>query len=83
MKPVPRIALYLGLAGVLPFLWGALTLLSDPLARFGQSTFGARFVGPYVQLSYGIVILSFMSGALWGFAARARGSRAQSATFCR
>ena len=31
---------------------------------------GPRFAGPYVQLSYGAIILSFMSGVLWGFATR-------------
>ena len=34
---------------------------------------GPRFVGPYVSLSYGIVILAFMSGVLWGFATQATG----------
>ena len=30
-----------------------------------------RFVGPYVELAYGTVILAFMSGVLWGFATKA------------
>ncbi|SNR34185.1 DUF3429 domain-containing protein [Puniceibacterium sediminis] len=76
MTGVPRAALILGLAGVVPFLWGALTLVSDPLATFGQGAFGSRFIGPYVQLSYGVVILAFMSGVLWGFATKATGPRA-------
>jgi hypothetical protein len=50
-------------------------LIYDPAARFGQTAFGPRFIGPYVQLSYGIVILAFMSGVLWGFATKARGAR--------
>ncbi|MFZ5964101.1 DUF3429 domain-containing protein [Thalassococcus sp. BH17M4-6] len=74
--PVPRSALILGLAGVIPFAWGALTLLVDPLSALGQSTLGPRFIGPYVQLSYGTVILSFMSGVLWGFATKAQGAQA-------
>jgi hypothetical protein len=41
----------------------------------GLSTLGPRFVGAYVGLAYGTVILSFMSGVLWGFATRA-GARA-------
>lgn len=73
---IPRSALILGLAGVIPFLWGALTLLSEPLASFGMANLGPRFVGPYVQLSYGTVILSFMSGVLWGFATKATGAQA-------
>lgn len=76
MTQIPRSALILGLAGVVPFAWGALTLLSDPLSDWGMATFGPRFVGPYVQLFYGAVILSFMSGVLWGFATKATGSRA-------
>ena len=71
MQMIPRSALILGLAGVIPFVWGALTLLFDPLAAFSVGWFGPRFVGPYLQLSYGIVILSFMSGVLWGFATKA------------
>ena len=45
----------------------------DAAARFGIETLGPRFVGPYVQLSYGTIILSFMSGVLWGFSTRATG----------
>jgi hypothetical protein len=76
MKQIPTAPLLLGLAGLIPFLWGAATYLSEPLATWGTSTLGARFVGPYVQLFYGSVILSFMSGVLWGFATRADGTRA-------
>ena len=73
MTVVPRVPLALGVAGLLPFAWGAATMFSDALASWGAQSLGARFVGPYVQLSYGSVILSFMSGVLWGFATRARG----------
>lgn len=76
MHPIPRAPLFLGLAGLIPFLWGAATVLSDSLAQFGLDRFGARFIGPYVQLFYGAVILSFMSGVLWGFATKTEGSRA-------
>lgn len=76
MTTIPRSALLLGLAGVLPFAWGALTLLSDSAATFGMTYIGPRFVGPYVQLYYGAIILAFMSGVLWGFATKTDGSRA-------
>ena len=76
MTPIPRAPLVLGLAGLIPFVWGALTLFVEPLAAFGAANFGPRFVGPYVQLFYGSVILSFMSGVLWGFATRAEGAQA-------
>lgn len=76
MTSIPRSALILGLAGVIPFAWGALTLVSGAAAEWGQSTFGPRFIGPFVQLNYGMVILSFMSGVLWGFSTKADGSRA-------
>ena len=72
MSPVPRSALILGLAGLLPFIWGVATQLSPMLANLTLATLGPRFVGPYVSLSYGTIILSFMSGVLWGFATRAR-----------
>ena len=50
--------------------------LQRPARHLGTNTLGPRFVGPYVQLFYGAVILSFMSGVLWGFATKARGARA-------
>ena len=76
MSRIPIAPLLLGLAGLIPFVWGALTLLNDGLAAWGAQAFGPRFVGPYIQLFYGSVILSFMSGVLWGFATRTSGARA-------
>ena len=73
MTQIPRSALLLGLAGVLPFIWGALTIYSDPAVTLTLETLGPRFIGPYVQLSYGTVILAFMSGVLWGFSTKADG----------
>lgn len=73
MTQIPRSALILGLAGLLPFAWGALTLLVPEVAVAGINSIGSRFVGPYVQLFYGAIILSFMSGVLWGFATKAEG----------
>lgn len=73
MISIPRAPLLLGLAGLLPFLWGVATLWSDPLADLTMRVAGPRFVGPYVILSYGTVILAFMSGVLWGFATKATG----------
>jgi Protein of unknown function (DUF3429) len=77
MTPIPRSALILGLAGLIPFVWGTATELSPSLADHGMRWFGPRFIGPYVGLAYGTVILSFMSGVLWGFvASRATGQAA-------
>lgn len=76
MTQVPRSALLLGLAGLIPFLWGALTYQSAELGDWGVAVLGPRFVGPYVSLSYGTVILAFMSGVLWGFSTRAEGREA-------
>ncbi len=78
MNAIPRAALLLGIAGLIPFLWGVATLWFPGLAAFGTEAFGPRFVGPYVQLSYGTVILAFMSGVLWGFATKATGRVAAS-----
>lgn len=73
---IPRSALLLGLAGLLPFLWGVITMVSPALAQVTVQTIGPRFIGPYVGLAYGTVILSFMSGVLWGFATKTQGSQA-------
>ena len=67
---IPIVPLLLGLAGLIPFAWGAATSLSDPLHEWGSFALGPRFVAPYVGLFYGAVILSFMSGVIWGFAAK-------------
>lgn len=74
--PVPRSALLLGAAGLLPFLWGVATIFSDAAFGVTMQTVGPRFVAPYVLLSYGTVILCFMSGVLWGFATRSTGGTA-------
>ncbi|MBO9413703.1 MULTISPECIES: DUF3429 domain-containing protein [unclassified Ruegeria] len=76
MSGIPRAPLVLGLAGLIPFVWGALTYLNDDLHAWGTQALGSRFVGPYVQLFYGSIILSFMSGVLWGFATKTSGSKA-------
>ena len=77
-QTIPRAPLILGLAGLLPFLWGALTVLLPDLGMWTARTIGPRFAGPYVGLAYGTVILSFMSGVLWGLATRASGQVAAS-----
>lgn len=76
MHWIPRAPLLLGLAGLFPFIWGAITVLSPVLADWSVAHLGSRFTGPYVQLFYGAVILSFMSGVLWGFATKAQGTQA-------
>ncbi|MDD9717316.1 DUF3429 domain-containing protein [Dinoroseobacter sp. PD6] len=74
MNDIPRSALILGLAGLIPFLFGAGTLVLPGLAAFGMEVLGPRFIGPYVQIFYGTIILAFMSGVLWGFATKATGT---------
>lgn len=73
MTAIPRSALILGLAGVIPFVWGALTTLMPGLGLQAMEVIGGRFIGPFIQLYYGAIILAFMSGVLWGFATKAEG----------
>lgn len=73
MAHIPRSALLLGLAGLIPFVWGAITAAFPDLAMWSVRTIGSRLTGPYVGLFYGAIIMSFMSGVLWGFATRATG----------
>lgn len=68
---IPRSSLLLGLAGLLPFVWGLCTYWSVPANDLTITWLGPRYVGPFVSLTYGSIILSFMSGALWGFSTRA------------
>ncbi|WP_324751500.1 DUF3429 domain-containing protein [Roseovarius sp. Pro17] len=76
MSSIPRSALILGLAGLIPFLWGAITVLQPSLADWTIRSIGPRFSGPYVMLFYGAIILAFMSGVLWGFATKLEGTQA-------
>ena len=70
-RRIPSAALALGLAGLIPFVWAAATQSIPTLTTFAASHLPPVFIGTYVALNYGIIILSFMSGALWGFAAKA------------
>ncbi|WP_121065625.1 DUF3429 domain-containing protein [Chachezhania antarctica] len=72
MTRMPPIVAILSYIALIPFLWGAASYLLDPLARFGSNLLGPRFVGPYVQLFYGAVLLSFQSGVLWSFCLKQR-----------
>lgn len=63
---IPKIPLILGLAGLIPFGFGA------ALAVFDDAS-AAQALGIHILLHYGTVILAFMSGVLWGFAAQNRG----------
>lgn len=76
IRDIPKSALFLGIAGLLPFVWGAVTVFNAELAQWTMQIIGPRFIGPYVGLAYGTVILSFMSGVLWGFATKAEGGQA-------
>ncbi|MGL4236535.1 DUF3429 domain-containing protein [Tabrizicola sp.] len=73
---IPPAALMLGLAGLIPFLWSAATHLSPALAGWAGQWLPPMFLGAYVGLTYGTVILAFMSGTLWGFATKAEGREA-------
>ena len=57
----------LGYLGLLPFLICALVLGNAAVFGVGsQSASLAGFYAPYVFVSYSVVILSFVSGTLWG-----------------
>lgn len=73
---MPAAPLLLGVAGLIPFVWGAITIEPGGLQSLGMRWLGPRFVGPYVQLAYGTVILAFMSGVIWGFGTKAHGAEA-------
>ena len=69
---IPLPALALGLAGLLPFLAGTANLLAPGLLA-GFDLPAPLDEGRPLLAAYGTIILCFMSGALWGFAARAKG----------
>jgi hypothetical protein len=66
---IPRTALYLALGGRVPFLVCAGVALSGNQVVL-------RGAEDEIMLRYGIIILAFMSGVLWGFATNASGKMA-------
>ena len=81
MSQIPRAPLFLGLAGLLPFLGGALISAGMMNEEMGPpAEVGYLLVPPQdgvaLLVLYGTIILSFMSGVLWGFATKAQGSTA-------
>ena len=66
---IPRTALYLALGGLVPFLVCAGVALSGNQVVL-------RGAEDDIMLRYGIIILAFMSGVLWGFATNASGKMA-------
>ncbi|MDG4649025.1 DUF3429 domain-containing protein [Roseibacterium sp. SDUM158017] len=76
MTRIPAAPLLLGLAGLIPFLWGAATSLSPSLAAAASGLLPGRFIGGVVLQIYGMIILSFMAGVIWGYGTRAEAGRA-------
>ena len=75
MKKIPNSALILGLSGLIPFFWGTVTSLDFVLENLKLTGLGEEYTGSRINLIYGTIILAFMSGVLWGFAANVGGRR--------
>ena len=69
MKKIPNSALILGLSGLIPFFWGAVSSLGFVSEKFKLTGISEKYTGSSINLIYGTIILAFMSGVLWGFAA--------------
>lgn len=69
---IPQPVAILGLLGLTPFLAGA-SLARWPVAH---PLLAALADGNRMLVHYGVIILCFLSGALWGFATRAEGREA-------
>lgn len=75
MLQIPRAPLVLGLAGLLPFVWGAIIAMGAFNVTMGDVSDGGYPLivatdGKKLLIEYGTVILAFMSGVLWGFATK-------------
>lgn len=70
-RTIPPPALLLGLAGLIPFAYGALiihfpqSLIASPATAFSNDFESGQF-GPWALGAYGAVILSFLGGVRWG-----------------
>ena len=84
MIRIPASALLLGVAGLIPFIWGALVTLGYVNASIGDPAAGGYSIiaatdGSLLMIRYGGIILPFMSGILWGFATKAEGNQSDAA----
>ncbi|MEM6409865.1 MAG: DUF3429 domain-containing protein [Pseudomonadota bacterium] len=79
MDRIPFSAFALGLGGLVPFVWGAASAAFP--GPFGQilGSLSPAFVGTALLSVYGTIILSFMSGVIWGFATKSEGRPADAA----
>ena len=82
MIRTPVAALLLGLLGTIPFVWASLLILEMITPRPGTLPDVLSGDGRLILVRYGGIILPFMSGVLWGFAARAESMGQASAAFC-
>ena len=69
MKKIPNSAFILGLSGLIPFFWGTVTSFDFVLEYLKLTGLNDEYTGSSINLIYGTIILAFMSGVLWGFAA--------------
>ena len=67
MQNIPKPAIFLTIAGILPFLWGVSTIRNSELYQWSINVFGPNLSGINIMIFYGAIILAFMSGVLWGF----------------
>lgn len=84
MTRIPATALLLSVAGLIPFLLSAMYVLGMFTAESGGLTIGPFSFfntgnGQLLMARYGVIILCFMSGVLWGFATKATGAQAAAA----
>ena len=73
MKKIPRPALWLGFAGLLPFLAAVLVSysVSESLNSLILGIFN-QVSGPFLLVAYAKIICAFMAGVLWGYAAKSK-----------
>lgn len=79
MTRIPTSALLLGLGGLTPFLWGAFSAVQPDTSAALVGILSPAFVGVALLSVYGTIILSFMSGVIWGFATKTDGRPADAA----
>ena len=71
MRGIPRVPFWLGVLGLLPMIWGVGETYLPFVKGLAEDWGNSWFYAPYATLRYAEIILCFMSGVLWGFAAKA------------
>lgn len=73
---IPKTPFWMAMLGMVPMLWGVAETYVPAFLSITEMFSSGWFQAPYASIRFAEIVLLFMSGILWGFAARSRGTTA-------